>query len=92
MREKTLVKLAQQKWILSRNLSLAMMFVYFGFILLVAYNKQFMGSLIVPGMSWGILLGALVIVSVWILIYIYVRWTNNYYDHKIKQIMLRGEK
>jgi uncharacterized membrane protein (DUF485 family) len=91
MREKNLTKLAEQKWIISRNLSLAMMFVYFGFILLVAYNKQLMGSLIVPGLSWGILLGALVIVSVWILIYIYVRWTNNYYDRKVKQIS-QGER
>ncbi|MEI6379456.1 MAG: DUF485 domain-containing protein [Cyanobacteriota bacterium ELA615] len=91
MREKNLTKLAQKKWIISRNLSLAMMFVYFGFILLVAYNKQLMGSLIVPGLSWGILLGALVIVSVWILIYIYVRWTNNYYDRKVKQIS-QGER
>ncbi len=91
MREKNLTKLAQKKWIISRNLSLAMMFIYFGFILLVAYNKQLMGSLIVPGLSWGILLGALVIVSVWILIYIYVRWTNNYYDRKVKQIS-QGER
>ncbi len=38
-------------------------------------------------MSWGILLGALVIVSAWVLIYIYVRWANSNYDEKITQIM-----
>ena len=43
-----------------------------GFILLVAFAKPFLGSLIVPGLSWGILLGALVIVSAWLLTFIYV--------------------
>jgi len=56
-----------------------MMFIYFGFILLIAFNKPLMGSLVLPGLSLGLLLGAL-IVSAWVLIYIYVRWANNSYD------------
>ena len=53
-------------------LSAVMLVIYFGFILLVAYDKPLLGTQIVPGLSWGILLGALVIVSAWVLTAIYV--------------------
>ena len=61
-------------------LTVAMMVLYFGFILLVAYGKAFLTTLIVPGLSLGILLGALVIVAAWVLILVYVRWANQHYD------------
>ena len=61
-------------------LTVAMMVLYFGFILLVAYGKTLLTTLIVPGLSLGILLGALVIVAAWVLILIYVRWANRHYD------------
>jgi|JI71714B2RNA_FD_contig_121_192074_length_3053_multi_3_in_0_out_0_1 uncharacterized membrane protein (DUF485 family) len=84
-RDKVLTQLAEERWQVSFKLTLAMMFIYFGFILLVAFNKSLMGSVIIPGLSWGIFLGALVIIAAWVLIYIYVRWTNNYYDRKIEE-------
>jgi len=84
-RDKVFTQLAEERWQVSLKLTLAMMFIYFGFILLVAFNKSLMGSLIVPGLSWGIFLGSLVIVAAWVLIYIYVSWTNNYYDRKIEE-------
>ena len=61
-----------------------MMAAYFGFILLVAFNKPLLGTLIVPGLSLGMLLGALVIVVAWALTWIYVRWANNHYDNSIR--------
>jgi uncharacterized membrane protein (DUF485 family) len=64
-------------------LTVAMMVIYFGFILLVAYAKPFLTQLIVPGLSLGILLGALVIVAAWVLIWVYVRWANTHYDTAI---------
>jgi uncharacterized membrane protein (DUF485 family) len=88
-RAKAIADLAAKRWRVSLWLTGAMMFIYFGFILLIAFNKPLMGSLVVPGLSLGILLGALVIVSAWVLIYIYVRWTNNSYDEKIAQLMKR---
>ena len=60
-----------------------MMALYFGFILLVAYAKPLLGRVVVPGLSLGILLGALVIVAAWVLIWIYVRWANRHYDAAI---------
>jgi uncharacterized membrane protein (DUF485 family) len=61
-------------------LTVLMMILYFGFILLIAYARDFLTTLIVPGLSLGILLGALVIVAAWVLILVYVRWANQHYD------------
>ena len=61
-------------------LTTTMMVLYFGFILLIAYGKPLLTTIIVPGLSLGILLGALVIVAAWILILVYVRWANRHYD------------
>ena len=66
------------------TLTIAMMVIYFGFILLVAYAKPFLTQLILPGLSLGILLGALVIVAAWVLIWVYVRWANLHYDPAIE--------
>ena len=86
-RAKAIAALAAERWRVSLSLTIVMMFIYFGFILLVAFNKPLMGTLVLPGLSLGILLGALVIVSAWVLLYIYVRWANNSYDEKITQLM-----
>jgi uncharacterized membrane protein (DUF485 family) len=67
-------------------LTTTMIVVYFGFILLIAFNAPLMGTLIVPGLSVGILLGALVIVASWLLTWGYVRWANGYYDRELSEI------
>jgi uncharacterized membrane protein (DUF485 family) len=67
-------------------LTLAMVAIYFGFILLVAYNKPLLGKLVTPGLSLGVLLGALVIVLTWVLTWIYVRWTNVHYDRALHEM------
>jgi uncharacterized membrane protein (DUF485 family) len=59
-------------------LSSVMLSVYFGFVLAAAFAKGFMGQTLVPGLSWGILLGALVIILAFVLTGIYVRATNRY--------------
>jgi uncharacterized membrane protein (DUF485 family) len=73
-------RLDARRWRVASSLTVAMMVVYFGFILLVAYNKPLLGTLVLPGLSLGILLGALVIVAAWVLIWVYVRWANRHYD------------
>jgi uncharacterized membrane protein (DUF485 family) len=80
--------LARAQWRLALTLTIAMMAIYAGFILLVAYGKGLLGRLLVPGLSLGTLLGALVIVSAWLLIWIYVRWANGHYDRTVAS--LRG--
>lgn len=80
--------LATAQWRLALTLTAAMMAVYFSFILLVAFAKPLLGTILVPGLSLGTLLGALTIVSAWIFIWIYVRWANGHYDRTVTT--LRG--
>jgi uncharacterized membrane protein (DUF485 family) len=49
-----------------------------------------MGHQLVPGLSVGILLGALVILTAWGLTGIYIVWANGKYDRALHQ--LRGGK
>jgi uncharacterized membrane protein (DUF485 family) len=67
-----------------------MMVVYFGFILLVAFNKPLLGRLVAPGLSLGILLGVLVILSAWLLVGVYVVWANRSYDRRIAELRRRS--
>ena len=80
----TLEAVSAARWRIAVSLTVAMMVAYFGFILLVAFNKPLLGRLIVPGLSLGMLIGALVIVVAWVLIWIYVRWANSHYDSSLK--------
>lgn len=68
---------AASRWGLSFALSGAMIVIYFGFILLIAFDKPLLGRVIVPGLSVGIAMGAGVIVSAWVLTYIYVFRSNQ---------------
>ena len=80
----SLESIAAARWRVAVALTAAMMAVYFGFILLVAFNKPLLGVQVVNGLSLGMLLGALVILSAWVLMWIYVRWANAHYDVAIR--------
>ena len=75
--------LAAARWRMAIALTIAMMVVYFGFILLVAFDKPLLGTPVASGLSLGMLLGALVILTAWVLMWIYVRWANAHYDTAI---------
>jgi uncharacterized membrane protein (DUF485 family) len=78
--------LAAKQWRIALTLTGAMVAVYFGFILLIAYQKPLLGRLVMPGLSIGILLGAMVIVATWVFTWIYVRWANSHYDDELRGI------
>jgi uncharacterized membrane protein (DUF485 family) len=78
--------LSARRWRLALWLTGAVMAVYFGFILLVAFNPQLLATLVAPGLSLGILAGALVIVFSWISTLIYVRWANRHYDDALERL------
>lgn len=52
-----LKSLAQRRWRIAITLSIAVAVIYFGFVLLVAFDKPLMGAVIVPGLSLGIASG-----------------------------------
>lgn len=72
------------------QLTAATIVLYFGFILLVAWGKPLLGTIVVPGLSLGILLGALLIVVCWLLMLVYVRWANRHYDGAVAAARRRG--
>lgn len=88
--EARLAHVTAARWRVSLTLTAAMVAVYIGFILLVAFDKPLLASTIRPGLSVGILLGTLVIVTAWALIAAYVVWSNRHYDHVLDD--LRGRR
>ena len=86
MTDTTLRELARARWRMAIGLSAVMIVLYFGFILLIAFNKPAMGALIVPGLSVGIVLGALVIVLTWLVTWFYVKWANKHVDTQLAKM------
>ena len=82
--ERDLTTLAARRWRIAVVLTAIMVSAYFGFILLVAFNKPLLGTPLVEGLSIGMLLGVLVIIAAWVLTWIYVRWANTHYDASLR--------
>ena len=74
------------RWRVALALTAAMVVLYFGFILLVAYGRPLLAVQVVPGLTLGILLGALVIVISWLLTWVYVRWAATHYDPRVEAL------
>lgn len=90
MPEPTLRDLARMRWRVALGLSALMVILYFGFVLLVAFDKPLMGTLLVPGLSVGIVLGALVLLATWITTLLYVRWANRHVDAAVATLVAAG--
>lgn len=67
---------------------------YYGFILLVAYNKEFLAQKLGPGMttSIGVPIGVGVIAFTIILTWIYVRRANTEFDATNEAIIKEAQK
>lgn len=64
-----------------------MLIVFYGYILLVAFNKQLLATKIGAGVTtWGIPIGVFVIVFTVIITGIYVRRANKEFDSLTEQI------
>jgi uncharacterized membrane protein (DUF485 family) len=83
MDDQNLRALAKRRWQIALQLSVAVFALYFGFIFSVAFAKEAMATQIVPGLSLGILLGALVIVGAWLSTWVYISWANRHFDSKV---------
>ena len=85
-RDERLRALAARRWRIALSLTVGMIALYFGFIALIAYDRALLAVLVAPGLTLGILLGALVIVVSWLLTYFYVRWANTKYDTALREL------
>jgi uncharacterized membrane protein (DUF485 family) len=85
-------RVVARRWRIGGALTAVMMLAYFGFILLVAFDKETTGTLLAgERVSLGIVLGAAVIVLAPVLTSIYVRWANRRYDPAIRELRARRE-
>ena len=82
--------LHRARWRIALALTVGVVVIYFGFILLIAYRRDVLATRLAPGLSLGILLGALVIVASWLLTWFYVRWANSVYDTELERIRETG--
>jgi uncharacterized membrane protein (DUF485 family) len=80
-------ELVRQRTRFAWSLSIAMLVIYFGFILLVAFAKPLLASKIGDGVtSLGIILGLGVIVSAFVLTGIYVQRANSRFDELTRRL------
>jgi uncharacterized membrane protein (DUF485 family) len=59
---------------------------YYGFILLMAFGKEFLSKQIAPNVTIGLPIGVVVIVISWIFTYTYANWANNKYDAMVENL------
>ncbi len=78
--------LSARRFRLAITLTALVMIVYFGFIALVAFDPGLLALRVVPGLTLGILLGALVIVLACLSTLIYVYWANRHYDDALERL------
>jgi uncharacterized membrane protein (DUF485 family) len=80
-------ELVRQRARFAWTLTIAMLVIYFGFILLVAFAKPLLASKIGDGVtSLGIILGLGVIVSAFVLTGIYVQRANSRFDELTRRL------
>jgi uncharacterized membrane protein (DUF485 family) len=85
-RDVALERLAARRARVAGLLTAAVMAVYFGFVLLIAWAKPLLATKLAPGLSLGIALGAAVIVISWLSTWVYVRWANRHYDAALDEL------
>ena len=86
-----LQRLDRARWRIVVALTGAMVVLYFGFLALVAYGRTILAIRVLPGLTLGILLGAIVILTSWLLTWLYVWWANRHYDPQVDALN-RGAK
>jgi len=85
-RDAALERIASRRNRVALTLTAAMLAVYFGFVLLIAFDKPLLGTSLTDGLSLGILLGVVVVLSTWVLIWLYVRWANREYEPELERL------
>lgn len=83
-------ELVQRRSRLAWGLTALMIIFYFGFVLTVAFNKEFLGTSLFGGVTTiGIPVGVGVILAAFILTGIYVSRANTTFDEMTKEIIER---
>ena len=73
-------RLVARRWRVSLLLTACLFVLYYGYILLIAANRQLVSAAVQGSTTIGIVLAAGVIVGAWVLTAAYVVWANRHYD------------
>jgi uncharacterized membrane protein (DUF485 family) len=84
--------LVRRRWTISLLLTAALFTAYYGFILLVALQRDLLSRRVGAVTTLGIPLGAAVIVVAWALTAAYVVWANRAYDPAVDHLRARLEQ
>ncbi len=78
----------------STIMSILMIIVYYGYILLIAFNREWLGTPLAPGMvtTIGIPLGVGVIIFTIVITNIYVRKANTEFDDMSSEVIREASK
>ena len=78
----------------SNIMTVLMLIAYFGYILLIAFNKPFLATKVAPGavMSVGVPMGIGVLVFTIVITWIYVKKANGDFDAMKDEVVQEGSK
>ncbi|WP_411273017.1 DUF485 domain-containing protein [Daejeonella sp.] len=79
-------KLVKNRWNISLTFTFLMLFVYIGFLMVVAYKKDTLKLPVGDSLNLAIIVGIGIIIFSWLITGVYVYWANNYYDAAVKEI------
>jgi uncharacterized membrane protein (DUF485 family) len=78
--------LVKKRWTVSMVLLAALFVTYYGFVLLIAGNRELMATRIGEYMTLAIPVGVAVIVAAFALTAAYVGWANHTYDPEVDRL------
>jgi uncharacterized membrane protein (DUF485 family) len=78
--------LVKKRLMVSLSLTAIMLVVYFGFILSIAFYKEFLSIKIGEHITLGLPIGIGIIIFAWILTGVYTRWANQKYDKSVRKL------
>jgi uncharacterized membrane protein (DUF485 family) len=79
------------RWRISLLLTGLLFILYYGYIILIATNRQLVSRPVTGSTTAGILMAAGVIAGAWVLTAIYVVWANRHYDPAVARLRARAE-
>jgi uncharacterized membrane protein (DUF485 family) len=78
--------LVKRRWSVSLVMLVLLFVTYYGYVLVVAGNKEFVSQKIGESTTLAIPLGVAVIIFAWLLTAIYVAWANRSYDPEVERL------
>ncbi|MBL0173920.1 MAG: DUF485 domain-containing protein [Ignavibacteria bacterium] len=89
LESKEFKSLVRKRVSVSLVLTAIMLFVYFGFILTIAFNKEALSTKIGEHLTLGLPIGIGIIIFAWLLTGLYTRWANSSYDTSVRALRNR---